>query len=211
MYHLHPSSMLNKLFRAKPYQGADPLDAKFLFLGLDANYEKDLSDKWYFSEITDYLDNGVRYWQSKVVHHPFMLPDYKGDGKLYHRRFAEIGFSPSDAPDISFTELMHVPTVGQSKLKIDDLSENHLLNLNKWIFGGNAKYIFIPPSVYKLMRQIPLFDWLPEKPITQFRSLPVLYSSDQRTIFMSYHFSCVGKYCLKKHRDQQLYDIGKLK
>ena len=129
MYHLHPSSMLNKLFRAKPYQGADPLDAKFLFLGLDANYEKDLSDKWYFSEITDYLDNGVRYWQSKVVHHPFMLPDYKGDGKLYHRRFAEIGFSPSDAPDISFTELM-ISSTGRKARRIRKYPPAQTISIN---------------------------------------------------------------------------------
>ncbi len=121
MYNLHSSRKLNDLFKVKPYQGADPMEAKFLFLGLDANYEENLADKWYFSEIVDYLTDGVGYWQSKGVHHPFMLPHYKGDGKLYHRRFSQIGFRPENAKDVSFVELVNFPTVGRSQLKINDL------------------------------------------------------------------------------------------
>jgi hypothetical protein len=104
MYHLHPSNKLNKLFRAKPYQGVNPETSRFLFFGLDANYEERLEDKWYFSEVAKYLVDGVAFWQSRGVHHPFMLPSYKGDGTLYHRRFAEIGFTPKDACDVSFVE-----------------------------------------------------------------------------------------------------------
>jgi len=38
MYQSHPSRLLSELFERKPYQGADPQAAQFLFVGLDANY-----------------------------------------------------------------------------------------------------------------------------------------------------------------------------
>lgn len=35
-------------------------------------------------------------WTKAGVHHPFLLPGYKGDRKYYHKTFAEIGFRPED-------------------------------------------------------------------------------------------------------------------
>jgi hypothetical protein len=63
---------------------------------------------------------------------------------------------------------------------------------------------------FRLLRRTPQFYWLPEKPISHDGSLPVLFRSSRKTIFTSFHFSCVGKYCLKKDRDLQIKDIGKL-
>jgi hypothetical protein len=75
---------------------------------------------------------------------------------------------------------------------------------------GQAQYVFIPPGVARLMRLTKEFSWLPEKAVDYDGSLPVLYSTTNKTIFSNYHFSCIGKHCLKKHRDQQLRDIGSL-
>ena len=41
MYESHPSLALHALFRAKPYQGAAPEKARFVVVGLDANYARD--------------------------------------------------------------------------------------------------------------------------------------------------------------------------
>ena len=93
MYFPHQNKKLNQLFSIKPYQGAVPATARFLFFGLDANYAPAVGDKPYFPEVVSYLEDGVRYWKERGYHHPFRNPDYRGDGALYHRRFAEIGFT----------------------------------------------------------------------------------------------------------------------
>ena len=143
-------------------------------------------------------------------HHPFRHPEYRGDGALYHKRFAEIGFTPEHAERVSFVELIDVPTSGRSNLKPNDLKPSHLDRLRDWVLDGRAAYIFIPPVVGRLLRRTPQFSWLPEKPISHDGSLPVLFRSDQKVVFAPFHFSCVGKNCLKKDRDLQIRDIGKL-
>lgn len=210
MYHIHPSIRLHELFKLKPYQGADPQTARFLFFGLDANYEEKLENKWYFTEVENYLIDGVAFWKSNGVHHPFMLPSYKGDGTLYHKQFAKIGFVPKNAPNVSIVELIDLPTFGRSNLKSSDLSQSHLQKLLEWVMDGQSQYVFIPIGVARLLRQTKVFNWLPEKAIDYDGSLPILHFSSSKTIFSNFHFSCVGKHCLKKHRDQQLKDIGGL-
>jgi hypothetical protein len=210
VFHLHPSDELRRRFLARPYQGADPAEARFLFFGLDANYDPELSRRPYFSEVLAYLDDGVRYWRERGFHHPFRHPDYRGDGALYHRRFAAIGFQPRHADQVSFVELIDVPTSGRSALEVADLNRSHLSRLREWILDGQARFIFIPPGVARLMRRVEQFGWLPEVAIGQLGALPILFQSDRKTVFSPFHFSCVGKHCLKKDRDQQLRDIGML-
>jgi hypothetical protein len=210
MYFPHRNNKLRELFTRKPYQGADPATSQFLFFGLDANYDPDIADKRYFPEIISYLEDGVAYWKQKGFHHPFRHPDYHGDGALYHNRFAEIGFTPEHAGQVSFVELIDVPTYGKSNLKANDLKTSHLDRILNWVLSGSAAYIFIPPGVVRLLGRAPQFYWLPEKPISHDGSLPVLFRSSRKTIFTPFHFSCVGKYCLKKDRDLQIKDIGKL-
>ena len=65
--------MLQKFFSLKHYQGADPATAQFLFFGLDANYDPNIDDMHFFSEIVSYLEDGVRYWKDRGYHHPFQL------------------------------------------------------------------------------------------------------------------------------------------
>jgi hypothetical protein len=178
--------------------------------GLDANYDPEIGDKHYFSEIVAYLENGVRYWKERGFHHPFRHPDYRGDGALYHRRFAEIGFTREHAEQVSFVELIDVPTSGRSKLEPNDLKPTHLDRLKAWVLDGRAAYIFIPPGVGRLLRRTSQFSWLPGKPLSYDGSLPIMFRSERKVVYAPFHFSCVGKGCLKKDRDLQLLDIGKL-
>jgi hypothetical protein len=210
MYHAHPNQRLRELFAVKPYQGADPATARFLFFGLDANYHPAIDERPYFSEIVAYLEDGVRYWKQRGFHHPFRHPDYRGDGALYHRRFSEIGFTTEHAAQVSFVELVDVPTYGRSALKHRDLPVSHVARLSEWVLSGKASYVFIPPGVGNLLRSTQEFAWLPKLPSAHQGSLPVLWASEKKIVFAPFHFSCVGWNCLKKDRDQQLQDIGKL-
>lgn len=68
--------------------------ATFLFVGLDANYSPDLEASPSFQSVLEYHEDGVAFWRRYGVHHPFLLPEYRGDGRRYHRTFAKIGFKP---------------------------------------------------------------------------------------------------------------------
>ena len=210
MYFPHKNNALRELFLLKPYQGSDPDTTQFIFFGLDANYAPDVGDQPCFSEIVAYLEDGVKYWRQRGYHHPFRHPDYRGDGALYHKRFAEIGFTSTNAESVSFVELIDVPTSGRSNLRSDDLKQSHLDRLRGWVLDGRASNIFIPPGVGRLLRKTSQFSWLPEEAIAHDGSLPVLFRSAQKVVFAPFHFSCVGKHCLKKDRDLQIRDIGKL-
>lgn len=210
MFFPHRNNKLHELFSLKAFQGANPATARFLFFGLDANYDPDIEDKHYFSEIISYLEDGVRYWRERGYHHPFRHPEYRGDGALYHKHFAGIGFTREHAEQVSFVELIDVPTSGRSVLTVDDLKTSHIDRLRDWVLNGRAAYIFIPPGVGRLLRRTPQFSRLPEKPISHDGSLPVIFRSGQKVVFAPFHFSCVGKNCLKKDRDLQIRDIGKL-
>lgn len=129
-YLAHPSPELNALFAHKPYQGATPERARFLFIGLDANYEAEIETKPIFSKIREYHNDGVAFWRKHGVHHPFLLPEYSGDGRHYHQSFSRIGFGPEHADLVSFVELFHVPTVGRNILVANDLDAAHLNMLN---------------------------------------------------------------------------------
>jgi len=189
-YNLHPSEKLQKQFIEKPWQECDPFKAMFIFVGLDANYDKDIESK--LPEIFSYLDDGVKWWGKHKVHHPFMLGNYHGDGKKYHKKFAEIGFTPEQADQVSFVELLHVPTTGRSSLKPSDLSEEHLERLSKIFDEGKAKYIFISPKVIKVMRNTEVFSWLPRKPIREDGNFSVLHEQNGQIIYRMYHLSCYG-------------------
>ena len=210
MYFPHADARLQELFAAKPYQGADPVSARFLFFGLDANYAPNLASQPVYSEVVSYLEDGVAYWRRTGFHHPFRDPGYRGDGKLYHRRFAEVGFGPEHADQVSFVELIDVATSGRSLLRVSDFRPEHLSRLRDWVLDGAARYIFIPPGVSQLLRQTEQFSWLPAAATTMAGSLPVLMQKDEKFIFRPFHFSAVGRYSLKKDRDLQVQDMRRL-
>lgn len=208
MYYRHPSTTLNELFSNRPYQGADPMKAKYLFIGLDANYAEDIDQCEISQEIFEYLDDGVLFWNKHGVHHPFLLDNYKGDGKFYHRSFAKIGFTKSHAPEVAFIELLHIPTFGRSKLASSDFDDQHLAWLNRVILEGDSEYIFMPTSVGNLMRQTGYFPWITGKPDSIDSELKIWFRNERKVVFWHYHFSTYGKFVATK--DKQVIAIRAL-
>ena len=206
-YTAHPSAALNRAFAARPYQGADPEKAKYLFVGLDANYREDVDKSPIFDRLLAYLNDGVKFWKEHGVHHPFLLKEYRGDGRYYHQNFARIGFRPEDAEYVSFVEMLHVPTVGGKPLTPTDLDDNHLRRIRDAIEEGNARYIFIPSDVARLMRASSMFRWLPKAPTDEGRPLKVWLRKDSKTIYWHYHFSFWGK---EQQKAEQLKAIGQM-
>lgn len=193
MYTVHPSKELNNLFKSKPYQGVEPRSAHFLFIGLDANYQEDIESKDIFEKISEYHEDGMLFWQKYNVHHPFLLPDYRGDGQKYHRNFSKIGFNAEHAHQISFIELLHVPTVGRNKLNVSNLDETHLSMINHAILYGTAKHIFVSANVLQLMRQTKKFAWLLKTNHTK-EILPVIFTVNEKSVYKHLHFSNYGKF-----------------
>jgi hypothetical protein len=208
MYAAHPSPELTERFVAKPYQGVAPELATFLFIGLDANYDPGVASRPIFRELLAYHDDGVAFWRRTQVHHPFLLPGYAGDGRFYHQSFARIGFMPRHASLVSFIELLHLPTVGRNSLEVDDLDPAHLRRINAAILTGNAKHIFVPSQVARLMRQSRAFPWLPAQPQMQGQVLPVLYAENGRTVYLHLHFSNCGKF--QQRKDAEAKAIAQL-
>lgn len=207
-YELHPSERLRAHFRERPWQGADPFGAFFLFVGLDANYDRNIEKT--LPEVFDYLKDGVSFWRKhgKGVHHPFRLPHYHGSGKRYHDRFAEIGFTPDHSPLVSFIELLHLPTTGRSALAPSDLSSDHLEFLARIFNDGASRYVFMPSGVARLLRQTKRFPWLPARSLRTTEALPVLYEKNGRRVYEVYHFSCYGwQLHLLKRQIAQIGDI----
>src|ERR1700690_1550804 len=203
-YELHPSPLLQDSFEQQPWQGANPMHAKYIFVGLDANFAPNIVEQ--IPEILSYLANGPQFWTDSGVHHPFMLDQYSGCGGLYHNNFRLIEFIPAEANQVSFVELIEKPTTGRSNLDINDLSDNHLARLLNFFNNGTAKYILMPPTVVALMKKKPLFSWLRRTPVRIDGDLAVLRdkTDPRQIIYRMYHLSNYGQYdaMLKRQIDQ---------
>jgi hypothetical protein len=200
MYHRHKSSSLNEIFSKRPFQGVEPESAKFMFIGLDANYDEGIENSPIFPQLLEYLKNGAEFWKRHQVHHPFLLPSYKGDGRRYHKSFAAIGFTSKNAQDISFVELLHLPTYGRSRLTAEDLDSAHLDRLNNAILHGRAQFIFIPQSVGRLTEESGRFPWMPQKPTAEEGPLKIWLRTERKTVYCHYHLSVYGRYEREKQR-----------
>lgn len=193
VFQAHPSEHLSQLFARKPYQGVASEDARFLFVGLDANYAVDIEHRPIFADLLAYHEDGPGFWRRHGVHHPFLLPSYKGDGRRYHRTFAKVGFQPRHAELVSFIELLHWPTVGRSNLVPTDLDRTHLQRLSGAVFRGQARYVFLSAGVVRLMVATGMFPQLGQ-PRASDGPLRVLYNDNDRTVFLHLHFSNYGKF-----------------
>jgi hypothetical protein len=203
MYTPHPSNELRQHFAERPYQGADPMAAKLLFVGLDANYDEAIAESPAFPSVLEYHQDGVAFWRRYGVHHPFLLASYRGDGRRYHQTFAKIGFQPDHAHLVSFVELLHLPTIGRSQLIPADLDPGHLKWLDNVIRAGEARHIFVSAGVLRLMQTTDRFQWLRNSP-TPKDSLPVLYDDGRRKIYRHLHFSNYGKFQAQLERERTL-------
>jgi len=193
VYQAHPSRALSELFRRKPYQGATPEKAEFLLVGVDANYSADIEQSPIFPSLLQYHEDGPTFWRQHGVHHPFLLPAYTGDGRRYHLTFAKIGFQAEHAGRVSFVELLHLPTVGRSRLEPRDLERAHLQRLREAIFAGAAKYVFVSAGVLRLMGSTGAFRELLRTPVSS-GALRVLFHDNRRAVFLHLHFSNYGKF-----------------
>lgn len=194
MYRKHPSGELGELFALKPYQGAAPREAHFLFVGLDANYDEAIGSAPIFSKVIEYHSDGVAFWRKYGVHHPFLLPGYLGNGRRYHRTFARAGFTPAHAHLVSFVELLNVPTVGRNVLVPSDLAKTHLEWLDDIIRRGSARHIFISDKVARLMRASRLFPWVPPVPHQGLGPLATWFREGAKIVYSHLHFSVYGKF-----------------
>ena len=103
-----------------------------------------------FNFVTDYLTDGINFWNTHNIHHPFLLPDYKGDGKRYHTIFSKLKVESKFSSQIAFVELIGFPTTGMSKKNnkafqnflISELNRKHLIELDNLI-NNPDKGIFI--------------------------------------------------------------------
>lgn len=203
MYDMHPSGELRRLFERKPYQGADPLTASVLFIGLDANFGADIDSTDVFPRVVEYLSDGVAFWRTSGVHHPFLLPEYRGDGRFYHRSFARLGFSAALAHRISFVELIEVPTVGTNKLSVHDLNRTHLSRLQRWIESEATKMVFVPSAVGALMFESRAFPWMKRKRPridNRLNHLKLWGHVGPAPVYWHYHFSVYGKFEAEKKK-----------
>lgn len=192
---IHPFQELVRLFSAKPFQGADPEFASLVFVGLDANYSAGIATEPIFPSILEYHADGPRFWRTHGVHHPFLLPAYRGSGRKYHMNFADIGLGADQADRISFVELLPVPTVGRSSISPRDFDPAHLSYLNRILFGGSStKSVFVSQAVINLMNRAGVFPKLHNVNAVQEASLPIVYRSDHATFYKHLHFSVYGKF-----------------
>lgn len=150
IFEKHPSQLLNELYSKKSYQGANPIEAKILFVGRDPNWAIDVENKEMFNFVSEYLTDGVSFWKKHNIHHPFLLPNYKGDGKRYHRIFSKLKADSNASNKISFVELIGFPTTGMAKKNnkafleylLSENNKNHLIELDI-LLNDLDKTIFI--------------------------------------------------------------------
>lgn len=213
MYTPHPSDILTQAYTRTPYQGADPEDSRVLFLGTDANFDWGIEGSPIFGQVLNYLENGPRFWRRSGVHHPFLLPGYTGDGKPYHTAFATMGLGSEHADDISFLELLNVPTSkdpsssAKPRLEADDLNPNHLDFLERVIRGGRSKLVFLPNDVALLMHKSARFSWLPRIAEPYSDSMELWTNIDGTLVLKSFHFSYRWN---PKKKQRQLQEMKRL-
>lgn len=195
MYGLHPSKELVTLFRKAPFQGTHPRDSKIIFFGIDANYSELFVGHPFFRKIIEYQRDAGVFWRTHGRHHPFLLEEYpfkKNTGGVpYHRNFAKLKLSAKYAWYISFTELLDVPTTGNSTDKgfWELFNPDHAAWIDSILSEGTRKIVFLPNDVIKKMRKIKKkwdhFTWLPNEDVAQGK----LCSIRDTEIYKISHFS----------------------
>ncbi len=165
VFEKHSCRKLQELYKNKPYQGQDPEKAKYIFIGKDANWNADIENQTYFPKIQEYLTDGVAFWKKYKIHHPFLLPEYRGDGKRFHTQFAKTYDGDSIADQVSFVELIKIPTTGiaresKEKRAFEELlfSEENLQHLRyiDRVINDKNKVVFIAWGLTKYIEEIRL-------------------------------------------------------
>ena len=171
-FQMHPSDKMVELFSKRPFQGQVPEKASIVFLSSDANYSPEISNHPFFDHILEYQKDGVAFWKKHRKHHPFLLPTYPFNrnvaGVPFHRNFSKLGLGPEWADQISFLELLDLPTIGNKsedrEAFLQLLSIDHLKYLESIITGGRRKLIFVSSGVLRdilfISKSYPVFGWI---------------------------------------------------
>lgn len=176
-YQKHPSERLQQLFSDQefPHQGQDPQLAKVIFIGQDANYDPKLTDDHPFlDKIIEYHRDPVTFWNKHNVHHPFLLHEYSSSGLKggyrYHNRFRAMGLRPSLHDQISFIELLDVPTVGSSNDQLfwELFNSEHAERIDELIQEGAPRLVLVTNKsvnlyMRKARKEFGVFQWLPRR------------------------------------------------
>ena len=164
----HTSQKLQEVFSQRPFQIQEPEKAKIIFLGLDANFDKNLeTDKELFQEFLDYLEDGVGYWNKHGFHTPMLSKLYKSRaGKSYHQKFEMLGLTSKDAQDICFLELLNVCTFGKmsdddneyKKLLNAESNKSHLNRISRLVKDQSKQIYICGTKVVECIEKFQLFD-----------------------------------------------------
>lgn len=146
----HPSENLINLYKEKNFQGANPFDAKVLFVGRDPNWSIDIDESPIFNLVEEYLSDGVKFWKKYNIHHPFLHPKYDGEGKKYHKAISRLNLGSNLADKISFIEIIGFPTTGMSSTNYRQFNEYLLSTENRkqlieldQLLNNSEKLIFL--------------------------------------------------------------------
>lgn len=150
MFQKHPSLSLQELYKLKNHQGANPHEAKVLFVGKDPNWSETIDTNEIYDLVKEYLSDGVLFWKKYKMHHPFLDSNYKGDGKKYHQAVSRIKLNSEIADKISFIELIGFPTTGMSsnnhkqfkQYLLSEENRKHLIDLDELLNNQN-KIVFL--------------------------------------------------------------------
>lgn len=114
-----------------------------------------------------------------------------------HRNFAKLKLNPSYAKNISFVELLNIPTVGSTGTNKKEfynlLDREYLQNLDRIISNPrNKKVVFISRSVFNALvhikKTLGLFKWLPDQKIKGDNKAQKI-ENDTVCLYQVYHFS----------------------
>lgn len=197
---VHPSKVLQHLYLHKHWQGQDPLKASIFFIGLDANWDKNLEkdNPFMFEKVVSYLKDGVKFWEEEGVHHPFLLPEYKKkDGYRFHKNFSKLYLDIGFAKAICFLELLDTPTCGissrNSSLFNSMISKDHLERVSNIILSDKRKLVFISRSVYRRIKKLDsksgLFKFGLEPDSLSGEEFVNIHNQNNTFIFVCNHFS----------------------
>lgn len=205
----HPSKKLNDLYSIKSYQGANPKDAKVIFVGRAPSWAADIEEADIFGYVAEYLTDGVAFCEKYAIHHPFLLrganryKDLEGERRRYHKNFSKLNLDSSAASKISFVELVGFPTTGMAGSNVELFrkflfsrdNKEHLIELDK-VLSNPDKKIFI---AWDLMDDFKLINKRRRKLFKKFaqlnkRSMYMRGLNKRGNIFVHQHFSdAVGK------------------
>ncbi len=197
-YGKHESIELNEIFSSQeiPFQGQVPKQAQVIFFGLDANYSPQIGEHPDFmAVISEYHRDGVSFWKTYGVHHPFLLGTYPLNkttgGVPYHRKFTWLGLDESYAEKVSFIEILPIPTTGRTDpSKFWSLFDvDHAEKIDMLVSSGARRMVVLSKSLFSQYMQeankrYDVFSWLPD----QF-SLGPMKSVRETLIYGAPHFS----------------------